>query len=172
MNKLDGYIIFLITILSILLFIWIPSYPINNFDHILEVFTNRYLFGNGYYQPNPYPFAAKISNSFSTVIAIISALLISIWRINDKNNIKNEKPLKLLKISIFSFFMLAFFYGLVSAHRKFLKPQEGEIFSKASFQNNPFLFPIGLAFKNIILYIFTRFLGILVISLIKNDKTK
>lgn len=168
MNKSDAYIIYIIFALSISLFVWISPYPVNNFDHALEAFTNRYLFGGGYYQPSSYPFSAKISNSFSTVIAIASAILMSIWGINDKNNIKDEKPVKLLKISIFSFFMLAFFLWLsIAPQEVFETTGRRNFFSRASFQNNPFLFPVGLAFKNIILYIFTRFLGILAVSLIK-----
>lgn len=171
MNKFDAYIIYIIIILSVLLFSLISPYPINNFDYRLEVFTNRYLFGNGYYQPGSYPFAAKISNSFSTVIAIVSAILMSIWRINDKNNIKDAKPFKLLKVSIFSFFMLAFFLWLsITPQEVFETTGRRNFFSRASFQENPFLFSVGLAFKNIILYIFTRFFGILAASLIKNMK--
>ncbi|MBF0804973.1 MULTISPECIES: hypothetical protein [unclassified Neisseria] len=138
-KKTEGYVGYSLFIIPVLIFILTPVHPESYTAYRLDGFIDRYLLGNGWYSPSNYPFAAKVTNSFSVVLAVVTGLFIGIWR---RNDIITPLPKNIgwsLGWSLLLILGLGTYAGLISFY-----PQEFSIFSgrrsfmfTESFHNNP-----------------------------------
>lgn len=136
-KQVENYIFYSIFIATVLIFMVSPSHITSSFDYYLNEFIDKYLLGNGYYSPSNYPFAAKVTNSFSVVLAVASGIFIGIWR---KNDVEREEKYAWLGC------LIALGLGIATFFLS-LEPQEfrestirRSFGTSESFHNNPILF--------------------------------
>ena len=153
-KKAENYIFYSLFIITVLIFIISPAHlnPNSRLDNIINNFIDIYLLGNGYYLPSNYPFAAKITNSFSVILAVIAGVFVGIWRkdgIEQKN--KHIKYAWIGVLLILGLGIASFFLSL--NHQEFREPAFRRSFgTNESFHNNPFLFLLMMIAKQSCIY--------------------
>ncbi|WP_274585645.1 hypothetical protein V6667_00790 [Neisseria leonii] len=148
-TKIEEYTVYSILILPAVLFIFIPAHPTGSFDLALNRFIDDYLLGNGYYLPSDYPFAAKVINNFSVVLAVISGAFMGFWRRNDLV-IPLPKNIRKANLIILCLGLWAFWLSL---HQQEFSTLKGRNFmATESFHNTPHLFLALLSSKTICIY--------------------
>ncbi|UOO76953.1 hypothetical protein LVJ85_00085 [Neisseria sp. Dent CA1/247] len=154
-KRAESYIFYSLPFITVIIFVVSPAYmDINSkLDNALNHFIDNYLLGNGYYSPPNYPFAAKITNSFSVVIAIVAGVFAGIWRRNDIERI--YKYTWLVCLGILALGVATFFTSL--------NPQEFRestlrlsFGTSQSFHNNPITFLAMMIGKQLWIYISVR----------------
>lgn len=150
-KKFEGYVVYTVAVLTILLFVLMPKYADGAFAVWLNGFLDNYLFGNGYYKPTAYPFASKVTNSLSVVMTVIAAAWMGIFR-------KNDVTFSISKIRLFWYWLIIIFLMLFCFHlsmypRYFATTPPRRSFGLTeSFHNNPFLFMFMMFMKNMMIY--------------------
>lgn len=159
-------------IISILIFLWFPAQAESSFDvrlnHVLDVF----LFGDGYYAPSNYPFAAKVSNNLSILLMAIGGILTGILRSGDFAMPDSEtlsKPYLLfivLSLSVFTVFSI-----WISVVPQEFKTPSGRSFGLTeSFHNNAFWFLFLMLSKGVIVFAWFRVMIPLALYALKKSK--
>ncbi|KPN73978.1 MULTISPECIES: hypothetical protein [Neisseria] len=150
-KKAENYIFYPLLASTVVIFIISPAYidPNNRFDHMLNNLIDHYLLGNGYYSPTYYPFAAKITNSFSVVLAIIAGVFVGILR---KDGIEYvSKSLWFACLVMLGLGIATFFLSLNP--QEFREPTFRRSFGTSeSFHNNPVLFLFMMIVKQVCIY--------------------
>ena len=171
-NDIEIFTIIGLCVLSVVLFIWIPPFPVTGFDMALNSFVDQYLFGNGYYKPTRYPFTSKVVNGFSTAAFLIAPLFFVIWNPRKK---LYENPSYLKIAGFFAIILLLFLFMLYTS----MYPQEFAVNLKRrtfgrteAFHNSPFQFMLFMLMKNFTLYICIRGFIQVVYGLFSKIKTK
>lgn len=153
-KKIENYIVCILIFCSILLFILTPDSLTGSSSISLNDFMDKYMFGNGYYIPPNYPFAAKVTNNFTVTCALVLGILVGIWH---TEGVVTPLP-KIIWLSILAISLLLF----ISLHISF-EPQEFRentmrrgFGTSESFHNNPFLFMSMMLAKEFCIYTCTR----------------
>lgn len=159
-KQVENYIFSLSFILPVLIFIVTPAHPSGSISYRLDGFINQYLFGNGWYSPSNYPFAAKVTNSFSAVLAMVTGLFMGIWR---RNDIIGSFPK-----NTGWYFLVIFGLGIYMLLKSFY-PQEfsafrgrGSFIFTESFHNNPILFLAMMIVKTACIYLSFRLVSFVI----------
>ena len=171
-NDIEIFTIIGLCVLSVILFIWIPPFPVTGFDMDLNAFVDQYLFGNGYYKPTRYPFTSKVVNGFSTAAFFLVPFFFIFWNPRKK---LYENP-SVGRIAVFYIFIIGF---LVVVFHMSASPQEfttsrgkGTFGRTESFHNTPFLFMLLMLMKNFTIYALVRSLGQVVCASYEMLKTR
>lgn len=138
-KKVEGYVFISLFILPTLVFIITPAHSMGGTGYRLNDFLNQYLFGNGWYSPSNYPFAAKVTNNFSVIWAIATGLFTGIWR-------RNDIIVSLMPKNAGWYFLLIVALGLYLILKSYY-PQEFSVYNGRRsfvfteyFHNNPIFF--------------------------------
>ncbi|MFC3874759.1 hypothetical protein [Neisseria musculi] len=154
-KQIENYVFISLFVIPVLIFISTPAHPGSDTAYRLDGFIDRYLLGNGWYSPSNYPFAAKVTNSFSVVLAVVTGFFMGIWRRNDIITPLPKNSGWSLGWSLLLILGLGTYAGLISFY-----PQEFSIFSgrrsfmfTESFHNNPVFFIGLMAAKTVCIYL-------------------
>ncbi|MFC5921238.1 hypothetical protein ACFPVS_11045 [Neisseria weixii] len=154
-KKFDAFMIWVVLLFPIAVFIFSPVYAETAGQKEFAEFLDNYLFGHGYYKPDAYPFASKITNSFSLIFAIFAAFIAAV--------IQGWKKYDFLeKNTIFAGFILVvlliFFIWTSVVHMEFSTSQGRSFGTKASFYNNYFFYMTAMLSKTVVIYFAIRFI--------------
>ena len=171
-NDIEIFTIIGLCVLSVILFIWIPPFPVTGFDMALNSFVDQYLFGNGYYKPTRYPFTSKVVNGFSTVAFLIAPLFFVVW--NPRKKIyENPSYLRVLGLIVFTLCFCVLILRTSMYPKEFaINPGRKGFGHTESFHNNPFLFMLFMLMKNFTLYACIRAFFQFIYGLFSKIKTK
>ncbi|ATD65249.1 hypothetical protein ACFPVS_03235 [Neisseria weixii] len=151
MSRKTGHMIFyMLLILPTLIFLFIPAHAAADWAISLNSFLDDYLFGNGYYKPDRYPFASKVTNSFTVVSAVFSGIYCGIFSKYDPDSItgKDRK-----KMHVFFFVALSLLLW-VSIYPQEFSTSIGRSFgTKQSFHNNYFYFLFLMTVKEVMIFL-------------------
>ncbi|MBF0804974.1 MULTISPECIES: hypothetical protein [unclassified Neisseria] len=168
-KQAENYVFAAIAIITILVFIITPAYPSGGIGYRIDDFFNQYLFGNGYYKPSNYPFAAKVTNSISVVLAVVTGFFMGIWRRNDVIVSLMPKNFWLWILVVLGLVIIAV---LVSIYPQEFSVSKGRLRMTETFHNNPVSFMVVMLAKTICIYAPVRFLVSLTFYLlIRKDKS-
>ncbi|MDO4907903.1 hypothetical protein [Neisseria sp.] len=166
-KQAENYIFFSTLAITAIIFVFTPAYPGSSLEYLLDEFCNRYLFGNGWYKPSNYPFAAKITNSLSVVFAISAGVAMGIWR---KNDIITPLPKNIWWSCLF-FLVLGVMMLWESIFHQEFKITSGRSFGTSeAFHNNPISFVSFMAVKAGVIYAGFRFPISLILYLLSKKK--
>ena len=154
---------------TIAIFIVAPAYADSKFYMFLNNFFDNYLFGNGYYKPTAYPFAAKVTNSLSVVLTVIVGILVGYVRRYDVLFVPKRI---LLYIIIIWFATLYMFWTSVYPQHFSINPPKRSFGLTESFHNNPFLFIMLMIIKNTMIYIGMRLSTTFILFYFQRKKNK
>ncbi|WP_165007104.1 hypothetical protein [Neisseria yangbaofengii] len=139
----------------IVVFLLTPSHAVSPVENQVAVFVDEYLFGQGYYKPEAYPFAAKLTNSFSFVFAAAAAFIAAFSQGWKKYDFSQTDPLLLvlvmLPLTIFSIW-------LTVEPMEFSKSTSRSWGTSESFHNTVFLYLFAMVCKNTTIYLGIRFI--------------
>ena len=154
-KKFEEYVIYGWAAVTIMMFILFPSHADNSFSIWLNGFLDKYLFGNGYYKPTAYPFAAKATNNLSVVLTVLAGIWVGIVRRDDVS----VSPKKLLMPAILVFLMMLFMlWTSIWPQNFYVNSSKIRFGLTESFHNNPFLFMLLMFAKNMMIYLGIRML--------------
>ncbi|WP_157742748.1 hypothetical protein [Neisseria weixii] len=69
-DKLDRIFFYILILFPIVIFVLTPADAVGRVSVLVNNVLDAYLFGNGYYKPDRYPFAAKVTNIFTVIFAL------------------------------------------------------------------------------------------------------
>ncbi|MBF0804975.1 MULTISPECIES: hypothetical protein [unclassified Neisseria] len=167
-KQIENYVFISLFVIPVLIFISTPTHPEDNITLQIDDFIDRYLLGNGWYSPSNYPFAAKVTNSFSVVWAVVTGSFMGIWRRNDiipSLLPKNIGWILLVMVGLGAYMILMSFYPQefnTSGGRRSFPFTE-------SFHNSPPLFLAMIIVKEVCIYLPFRIIA-LVIYFFKGKK--
>lgn len=166
-KQVETYVFYSLFAITILIFIVIPTHPIGDIGYRIDDFFNQYLFGNGWYKPSNYPFAAKITNSLSVVFAISAGVAMGIWR---KNDIITPLPKNIWWSCLF-FLVLGVMMLWESIFHQEFKITSGRSFGTSeTFHNNPIFFTFFMVIKTGAIYLGFRFPTSLMLHFLSRKK--
>lgn len=100
-KKYEMLALYTVMLLPIVIFTLSPAHLSGGWWKALNQFMDGYLFGNGYYLPSNYPFAAKVTNNFGTLFAILPAVFLGFWRLKETYNPKQLPSWKISLVILF-----------------------------------------------------------------------
>ena len=168
-KKFEEYVMYGLVVITIMMFIFFPTHADSSFYVWLNGFLDKYLFGNGYYKPTAYPFAAKATNSLSVVLTVIVGIWMGIFRRHDVS--VHPKKLFWPWICIFILTLLTFWTSMFPQHFS-VNPPKRSFGLTESFHNNPFLFMMLMFMKNGTIYIGFRVSVALFLFILINKKKR
>lgn len=148
-KKLDFFMFWIVFLFPIIVFIFTPAYAENESTIGVANYFDKFLFGNGYYKPDSYPFAAKLTNSLSFIFAVIASVSASLFQCRKKYTF-NSKNIILGSVIIVG--LTVFMIWLSVVHQDFSTTKGISFGTKASFHNNPVLFLFLMVSKTAIIY--------------------
>ena len=140
-----------VMLFPVFVFLLSPSY-LTESNLSLNRFMDDYLLGNGYYLPSNYPFAAKITNNFSVVFAVILALVWGILRLIHREGYYIPDKKQLWKYSVLILGLCAFCVYKSVLPQEFRVPQTRNWMLTESFHNIPVCFLYLMICKNTMIH--------------------
>lgn len=169
LHKIENFSIISMLIVMVLIFISTPSHSDSNFTLFLNKILDNYLFGKGYYKPTAYPFAAKVTNSLSTILAILTGIFVGIVCRKGFTMPQMSKFQIFMAIALFTGLMVYFLY--ISIYHQEFKISSGRSFGTTdSFHNNPLSFMFLIMCKGLTIYVWFRVIIPMVIYILKTKK--
>lgn len=154
-KKTDVFVFWMVLLFPIAIFILASSHAETGYSIRLTAFIDEYLFGQGYYKPDTYPFAAKLTNSFSFILAVTAAFIAAFSQGWKKYDFSQTHPLLLvlvmLPLTIFSIW-------LTVEPMEFSKSTGRSWGTSESFHNTVFLYLFAMVCKNTTIYLGIRFI--------------
>ncbi|ATD65248.1 hypothetical protein ACFPVS_03240 [Neisseria weixii] len=156
-KKQVGTVFFYILIgFPILVFILMPTHAIDPWAVSFEHFLDKYLFGNGYFKPDRYPFAAKVTNSLTVLLAVVLGILYATVFRNEPYHIPKKDRKKVLM----GLFVLFLFCLWLSIFPQEFSTTTGRGFGiKRSFHNDTVFFLFMIICIKFAIYTGVVFLG-------------
>lgn len=153
-KKIEEWFFWTVLFFPIMVFLLTPSHTVSPAEHQLAAFIDEYLFGQGYYKPTAYPFAAKLTNSLSFVFAVASAISVSLILYRTKYPFDSGNHI----IGLFIIWaLMAYMIWITVVHKDFSMAKGVSFGTKASFHNNPVLFLFMMVCKTSVIYFAIRY---------------
>ncbi|MFC5921240.1 hypothetical protein ACFPVS_11055 [Neisseria weixii] len=153
-KKIEDWVLVAVSLFPVAVFLLTPAQAVSPAEHQLAAFVDEYLFGQGYYKPEAYPFAAKLTNSFSFILAVAAAIIFSLSQYHKKIQFDSANHI----IGMFIFLaLMAFTVWLTVVHQDFSMTKGVSFGTKASFHNNPVLFLFMMVCKTSVIYFAIRY---------------
>lgn len=160
-KKYEMLTLYTVMLLPIVIFTLSPSHISGDWEKALNQFMDNYLLGNGYYLPSNYPFAAKITNNFGTVLAVLTAVVLGFWRLKET---LNPKHLPSWKISLVILFLMFFLLNVSITPQEFKVPRGRVSMQTEAFHSNYFGFLFLMISKNTMIYCGIRWIFVVYMS--------
>ncbi|MFC5919781.1 hypothetical protein ACFPVS_03230 [Neisseria weixii] len=166
-DKLDRIFFYILILFPIVIFVLTPADAVGRVSVLVNNVLDAYLFGNGYYKPDRYPFAAKVTNIFTVIFALFMGLLCTILYGKEADIVPKENR---KKGYAFIFLMLVLFLWVSILPQEFSSSSGRNFGLSRSFHNNPFTFLFLIFIKQIMIYVGVRVFGGVICKLFSKSK--